>query len=97
MVNEVTVGFSQNHFGYRVGKGELVQSDYKSYYRENVINPVTGQPFGITNPPRLEPFGPYADEITLSTHYLDEFPYMPDALFSGGDRGGLSAMAAVPG
>jgi hypothetical protein len=96
MVNEITAGFSHNHFGYRVGKGKLVQSDYTSYYRENVINPVTGQPFGITNPPRLEPFGPYG-EVKLSRYNLDEFPYMPDMLYSGGDRAGLSAWRPFQG
>jgi hypothetical protein len=35
MVNEVTAGFSHNHYGFRVGTGKLVQSDYTDYYRQN--------------------------------------------------------------
>ena len=51
MVNEMTAGFSHNHYGFRVGTGQLNMDDYTSYYRSNF-------PF---DPPRLEPFGPYGD------------------------------------
>ncbi len=79
MVNEITVGFSMNHYGFRVGTGKQVLSDYTSYYRENF-------PF---DPPRLEPFGPYG-EPGFSRVNTDEYPYMPDMLYNGGDRANLA-------
>lgn len=79
MVNEITAGFSHNHFGFRVGTGGLNIEDYTSYYRENF-------PF---DPPRLEPFGPYGDP-QLSRINTDEYPYMPDILFLGGSRSNLA-------
>jgi hypothetical protein len=79
MVNEITVGFSHNHYGFRVGRGELVMSDYTSYYREN---------FDF-DPPRLEPFGPYSDP-KLSRVNTDEYPYMPDMNYFGGTRSNLA-------
>ena len=90
MVNEVTVGFSHNHWGFIVGTspGDLNASDYTNLYRQNVINTITNQPFGDTIP-RLEPMGDYNDPPVLSRVHLDEYPYMPDVQFSGGDRGGL--------
>jgi hypothetical protein len=79
MVNEITAGFSHNHYGFRVGTGKLNQSDYTDYYRSNF-------PF---DPPRLEPFGPYG-EPKLSRVNLDEYPYMPDMLYGGGTRTNLA-------
>jgi hypothetical protein len=79
MVNEVTAGFSHNHYGFRVGTGKLNMEDYTSYYRSNF-------PF---DPPRLEPFGPYGDP-KLSRINIDEYPYMPDILFLGGSRSNLA-------
>jgi hypothetical protein len=78
MVNEATAGFSHNHYGFRVGTGKLNLEDYTSYYRSNF-------PF---DPPRLEPFGPYGDP-KLSRINTDEYPYMPDILFLGGNRSNL--------
>ncbi len=79
MVNELSVGFSHNHYGFRVGTGKLEMEDYTSYYRSNF-------PF---DPPRLEPFGPYGDP-KLSRINVDEYPYMPDILFLGGNRSNLA-------
>jgi hypothetical protein len=92
MVNEVTVGMSQNHWGFIVGTnpGNLNPDDYRVLYQQNVINPITGQPFGNTIP-RLEPFGEYRDPPKLSRVHLDEYPYMPTLNFGGGDRGGLGS------
>ncbi len=75
MVNEMSAGFSHNHYGFRVGTGKLETEDYTSYYRSNFA----------FDPPRLEPFGPYGDPH-LSRINLDEYPYMPDMLFRGGNR-----------
>src|SRR6185503_15655362 len=43
-VNEVTLGFSHNHWGFIVGTkpGNLNASDYTAFYRQNVTNPLTG-------------------------------------------------------
>ena len=79
MVNELTAGFSHNHYGFRVGTGKLNMDDYTSYYRQNF-------PF---DPPRLEPFGPYGDP-GFSRYNIDEFPYMPDMLYGGGARSNLT-------
>ncbi|MPZ20795.1 MAG: hypothetical protein GEV06_23230 [Luteitalea sp.] len=79
MVNEITAGFSHNHYGFRVGTGKQVLSDYTSYYRES---------FGF-DPPRLEPFGPYGDPAFGRVN-TDEYPYMPDMLYGGGVRSNLS-------
>jgi Carboxypeptidase regulatory-like domain len=79
VVNEMSVGFSHNHYGFRVGTGELNMEDYTSYYR-------SAFPF---DPPRLEPFGPYGDP-KLSRINVDEYPYMPDILFLGGNRSNLA-------
>jgi Carboxypeptidase regulatory-like domain len=80
MVNEVTAGFSHNHWGFRVGTGKINASDYTDMYRQNV---------GL-DPPRLEPFGPFGDPH-LGRIQTDEYPYLPDMLYSGGDRGGLGS------
>jgi hypothetical protein len=79
MVNEITAGFSHNHYGFRVGTGKLVMSDYTSYYRQNF-------PF---DPPRLQAFGPYGDP-KFSRVNVDEYPYMPDMLYVGGARSNLA-------
>jgi hypothetical protein len=79
MVNEVTAGWSQNHWGFKVGTSKLNFGDYTDYYRQNV---------GI-DPPRLEPFGAYGDPH-LGKVQTDEYPYFPNMAFSGGDRAGLS-------
>ena len=79
MVNEITAGFSQNHYGFRVGTGALNMDDYTAYYRSSF-------PF---DPPRLEPFGPYGDP-QFSRYNTDEYPYMPDMLYAGGARSNLA-------
>jgi hypothetical protein len=80
MVNEVTSGFSHNHWGFRVGTGKLTNSDYTEMYRQNI---------GL-DPPRLEPFGPFGDPH-LGRVQTDEYPYLPNMLYGGGDRSGLAA------
>src|SRR6185436_19183774 len=76
-VNEITAGFSHNHWGFIVGTnaGHLNAEDYTSYYRQNTVNPVTGQ-LGL-DPPRLEPFGAYKDPPQLTRDHTDEYPYLP--------------------
>jgi hypothetical protein len=82
----MTVGFSHNHWGFIVGTnpGNLNAEDYTQFYRQNTVNPVTGQ-LGL-DPPRLEPFGEFRDPPALSRVHLDEYPYLPEMSFSGGDR-----------
>jgi hypothetical protein len=86
IVNESIVGFSHNHWGFRIGKGELNPNDYKQWWQENVVNPLTGQQGFV--PPRLEPFGDYG-EPALKRDNKDEWPYFPFLQFSGGDRTNL--------
>jgi len=87
MVNEVTVGWSQNHWGFKVGTSGINPEDYTSYYRSEV---------GV-NPPRLEAYGAYGDPH-LGRIQVDEYPYLPDILFctaanstSCGDRSNLAS------
>ena len=75
MVHEITAGFSKNHWGFRVGTGGLNDSDYKDFYRSNM---------GL-DPPRLDPFGEYG-EPHLGRIQRDEYPYLPNMLYSGGTR-----------
>ncbi|MBI4476620.1 MAG: TonB-dependent receptor [Acidobacteria bacterium] len=80
MVNEITVGYSHNHWGFRVGTGKLNPSDYTDMYRQNM---------GL-DPPRLEPYGP-SGAPHLGRIQTDEYPYLPDMLYSGGERSGLTS------
>jgi hypothetical protein len=79
MVHEMTAGFSQNHWGFRVGTGALNFNDYTSFYRSAI---------GV-DPPRLLPYGA-AGEPHLGKTQTDQYPYLPDIQFAGGDRAGLS-------
>jgi hypothetical protein len=83
MVHEMTAGFSHNHYGFRVGTGKLNESDYKDMYRQKM---------GL-DPPRLEPFGPYGDPH-LGRVQTDEYPYLPNMLYTGGDRSNLATCTA---
>jgi hypothetical protein len=89
MVNEAIIGFSHNHWGFRVGTGKLNPSDYTQWWQPNVVNPVTGQ-LGFF-PPRLEPFGEFG-EPRLSSQNKDEWPYLPTMGYGGGDRSSLFTM-----
>lgn len=78
IVNEVTVGYARNSYGFRVPKGDL-SYDPRDYWRQNL---------GV-DPPRLEPFGAYREEPGLGYHQADEYPYVPIMRFAGGSRAGL--------
>jgi hypothetical protein len=80
MVHEITVGFSHNHWGFRVGTGSLDASDYSAFYRQNM---------GL-DPPRLEPYGAFG-EPHLGRVQTDEYPYLPNMMYSGGDRSNLAS------
>ena len=82
MVNEVTLGFSHNHYGFRVGKGAVDQSTYTQYHRENFPN---------ADPPRIEAYDPNPGPIQFSRTNKAEWPFMPDFLYAGGNRSNLSA------
>jgi hypothetical protein len=86
MVHEITAGFSKNHWGFRVGTGSLNSGDYTEFYRQSL---------GI-DPPRLEPFGPYG-EPHLGRVQVDEYPYVPNMLYGGGDRSNLAQYRASGG
>ena len=86
MVNETIVGYSFNHYGFRVGTGTINDSDYTQWWQENVRNPVTNE-IGL-RPPRIEPFGEYGPPA-LTNYGKDEWPYLPQLSYSGGDRAGL--------
>jgi hypothetical protein len=85
LVNEVTGGFSHNHWGFRIGKGTFDSEIYKQWWQENVVNPVTGE-VGF-RPPRLEPFGAYSLTPTLSRDNKHEWPYFPQMDYRGGSLG----------
>jgi hypothetical protein len=89
LVNEITAGFSHNHWGFRLGKGKFDPNVYKQWWQENVVNPLTGETGFF--PPRLEPFGAYG-EPRLSRDNKDEWPYFPEMDYGGGDRDNLLRM-----
>ena len=90
LVNEVTLGYSHNHWGFRIGKGSFDSEIYKQWWQENVTNPLTGE-VGF-RPPRLEPFGAYSTEPTLSSENKHEWPYFPQMDYRGGNRGEMLLM-----
>jgi hypothetical protein len=84
MVNETIVGYSFNHWGHRVGTGKEDPSNYTQWWQPNVVNPLTGET-GLF-PPRLEAFGDYG-EPKLKNDNKDEWPYLPQLDYRGGDLG----------
>ncbi len=73
VVNEITMGASWNHWGFKAKPGPIVASDYTQWYRSSV---------GI-DPPRLAPFGAYGAPH-LTDQNSDQYPYLPYLRFSGG-------------
>ena len=87
MVNEINVGFGYNRWGHKIERGGgLDFANYTSRYQQNI---------GIF-PARIEPFGAYGDP-QLSLNQRDEYPYLPDMLYSGGDRAGLASYRPTGG
>jgi hypothetical protein len=86
LVNEMTVGYAWNSYGFRVAGGEHGY-DPRDWYRSAL---------GV-DPPRLEPFGAYRDPPGLGYHQSDEYPYVPMMAFSGGSRAGLLGPANANG
>ena len=82
MVNETSFGFAHNQYSWIAAEGEHAE-DLTKYYRSAV---------GI-DPPRLEPFGPYADKqpigYRVGYNQYDEWPYIPQMSYSGGNRTNL--------
>jgi len=75
VVNEITVGFSQNHWGFKRQPGALQASDYTDWYRSSI---------GI-DPPRLAPFLAYRNPPVMDNHNEDQYPYFPYVSFGGGN------------
>jgi hypothetical protein len=75
MVNEINAGFGHNNYAFR---GEY---DYTQYYRSAM---------GI-DPPRIEPFGAYADPPVIGYTQTDEYPYVPIMSYGGGSRSNLGS------
>ena len=78
LVNEVTIGYARNSYGFRPAKGEYAY-DPRDWYRSAL---------GV-DPPRLEPFGNYRETPGLGYDQADEYPYVPIMRFAGGSRAGL--------
>ncbi len=74
VVNEITFGFSQNHWGFKRRPGPIVASDYTDWYRSSL---------GI-DPPRLGPFLS-ARTPTMDNNNTDQYPYFPYVGFGGGN------------
>jgi hypothetical protein len=81
LVNELVLGYSHNHYGFREGKGKVNQETYLQYYRDRY-----DWSAGL---PRIEDFDPNPGPIGFSSHNKQEWPFMPDFLFSGGNRSNL--------
>ncbi|MEO7274789.1 MAG: hypothetical protein ABIX28_09090, partial [Vicinamibacterales bacterium] len=78
IVNEVTIGYAKNSYGFRPAEGQYAY-DPRDWYRSAL---------GV-DPPRLEPFGDYRDPPALGYSQSDEYPYVPIMRFAGGSRSGL--------
>ena len=91
MVNEMTMGWSQNHWGFQDHKGPLVASDYDIWFR-GASNPYFGA--SLPDPPRLAPYP--AEFLSmdplplLGPNQAIQLPYLPDMAFSGGNRSGYA-------
>ncbi|MCC7010828.1 MAG: TonB-dependent receptor [Acidobacteria bacterium] len=81
VVNEFTAGYSHNHYGFRIGKGAVDQEEYLQYYRDRY-------PWS-SSLPRIEGFNPDPGPIGFSRYNKQEWPFMPDFLFAGGNRSNL--------
>jgi hypothetical protein len=90
VVNEVTFGFAQNHWGFKRQPGPIQASDYTDWYR-GANNPIVGV---LPDPPRLAPFGDYR-EPALRNVNTDQYPFFPYVLFSGGNYAGQSQIRAA--
>jgi hypothetical protein len=77
MVNEMTVGYGHNNYGFRM-EGDF---DYTTLYRSA---------FGF-DPPRLRPFSEVDGPPRLIEPQVQEWPYMPILGFSGGNRTGYAS------
>ena len=78
IVNETTFGFAHNTYSWVPAEGKYYE-DYRQYYQSAL---------GVA-PPRLEPFGPYRDPQGMGYNQYDEYPYVPQMQFSGGNRTNL--------
>ena len=74
VVNEITFGFAQNHWGFKRKPGPIEASDYTDWYRDSL---------GI-DPPRLGAFGAYRNPPVLDNTNTDQYPYFPYVNFGGG-------------
>jgi outer membrane receptor protein involved in Fe transport len=92
VVNEMNFGYTHNRWGFTAGPEDRVGKDfdYTQLYAANL---------GIA-PPRLRPFGAYADPPHLSGFggpQVDEWPYAPRFATSGGNRSGLAGYFTTNG
>ena len=93
VVNEVTIGFSQNHWGFQDHQGPIVPSDYNIWFRGATGNPYYAAGTVMPNPPRFQPYLAqyYSTDPTplLGTDQAIQLPFLPDLAFAGGNRSGL--------
>jgi hypothetical protein len=75
LVNEMSGGFAHNSYSWIPGGGDHFE-DYRQYYRSAA---------GV-DPPRLQPFGSYADPQQWGYGQSDEYPYLPTMNYTGGSR-----------
>jgi hypothetical protein len=80
-VNEINVGYGRNNYAFRAAD----DFDYSQYYRS-----VAG-----IDPPRIEPFGAYTDPPIIKEPQVDEWPYLPQLSFNGGNRANLAAFNSI--
>ena len=78
IVNEVTVGYARNSYGFRPAEGKYAYEP-RDWYRSAL---------GV-DPPRLQPFGTYRDPPGLGYDQADQYPYVPIMRFGGGSRTNL--------
>jgi hypothetical protein len=81
MVNEINIGYGRNNYAFRAAD----DFDYSQYYRS-----VAG-----IDPPRLKGFGAYTDPPIIKEPQVDEWPYLPQLAFAGGNRSNLGAFNSL--
>jgi hypothetical protein len=81
VVNEITIGWGQNHYGFKRKPGPVDASDSTDWYR-GANNPFVGT---LLDPPRLAPLLTGYREPALRNDNKDQYPFFPWVLFSGGN------------
>ena len=82
-----------NHWGFASGTGAENASNYTQWWQPNVVNPLTGQ-MGL-DPAAARAVRRVRRPGAEDRSNKDEYPYLPELSFSGGDRANMLTDASV--